>query len=246
MQQMIGKMARRMYGPMLVMGFMIVILAFAIGYFNSQTAAAYFAQRKFVRETTLMTQRASIEAIGLWLPYLKFLGLGLILGGIVMALRVIIDNLQDAGKEVMSNLPEQKRLALPSAPWYALAMPMVMMIGELIFIVALIVAVQLAGVAQQVFANPLPVIDAAGAGSVLLSQVQTIHATAAWLVPLKFLGIATEFLAVTMGLTTITYILKSQTLMLDQGIQIMRTAPKEGKIISIEEKRKAKPRKIAA
>ncbi len=248
MQQMIGKMARRMYGPLLVMGFMIVILSFAIGYFNSQTAAAYFAQSKVVRETTLMSQRASIEAIGLWLPYLKFLGLGLILGGIVMALRVIIDNLQDAGKEVLSNLPQQQRPALPTAPWYGLAMPMVMISGELIFIVALIVAVQLSGVAQQVFANPLPVIDAAGAGSALLAQVQTIHATTAWLVPLKFLGIATEFLSITMGLATIVYILNSQTQMLDQGIQTVRATVAEGKVISFDEKRKSKPqpRKIAA
>ncbi|MFQ5930997.1 MAG: hypothetical protein ACE5MM_01175, partial [Nitrospiraceae bacterium] len=80
MQAMIGRMAR-MYPLLLVMGFMIVAIAFIVGYFNSQTAAAYFAQAKGLRETTLMAQRASIESTGLWLPYFKFLGIGLILGG---------------------------------------------------------------------------------------------------------------------------------------------------------------------
>lgn len=93
MQKIIGKMAR-MYPLLILMGFMIVIIAFVAGYFNSQTAAAYFAESKYVRETSLMAQRASIESVGLWLAYFKFLGIGLILGGIVMALRVIIDHLK--------------------------------------------------------------------------------------------------------------------------------------------------------
>src|SRR3990172_3787321 len=118
MQTMIGKMAR-LYPAMIAMGFMIVLIAFVIGYFNSQTAAAYFAEPKAIRETTLMAQSASIESVGLWLPPFKFLGLGLILGGIVMALRVIIENLLGAGMEVLSNLPPEKRSQMPSPPWYA-------------------------------------------------------------------------------------------------------------------------------
>lgn len=34
------------------MGFIIVILSVVIGFFNSQTAAAYFTESKAVRETT--------------------------------------------------------------------------------------------------------------------------------------------------------------------------------------------------
>jgi len=101
MQKAIGKMAR-VYPLMIVMGFMIVVIAFIIGYVNSQTAAAYFSASKLVRETTLMAQRASIESVGLWLPYFKFVGVGMLLGGIVMALRVIIGALRSqAGMLVM-------------------------------------------------------------------------------------------------------------------------------------------------
>ena len=222
MQKLIGKMAR-MYPLFILMGFMIVVTAFVVGYLNSQAAAAYFAESKVVRETTLMAQRATIESVGLWLPYFKFLGIGLILSGIVMALRVIIDALKGAGNQVLANLPEGKRPALPATPWYGLWMPVVMMLGLTMFIVALIVSIDLAGIAQALFAHPLPEIDAAGAGSALLIQVQAIHSTLAWLIPLKFFAIATEFLAIAMGLSTIIYILSNQTEMIDKGIQLGRS-----------------------
>ncbi|MBW8010855.1 MAG: hypothetical protein FVQ83_06390 [Chloroflexi bacterium] len=221
MQQMIGKMAR-MYSMFILLGFMIVIIAFFVGYSNSQTAATYFAETKLVRETTLMTERASMESIGQWLPYFKFLGLGLILGGIVMALRVIIDNLKAAGEQVMSNLPTEKRPPMPKPPWFGPLMPMVMMVGLLIFIIALVIGFQNASVASKVFSNSLPVIDEAAAGSTLLGQLESIHSTSAWLIPFKFFGIATEFLAIVMGLATIITILTNQTEMIKKGIHVAR------------------------
>jgi hypothetical protein len=205
-----------MYPLMIAMGFVIVVVALVIGYTNSQTAAAYFAEPKAVRETTLMAQAASIHSTGLWLPPFKFLGIGLILGGIVMALRVIIENLMGAGQEVLSNLPPDKRPQMPAPPWYARLMPVVMMGGEMIFVIAFFVGLWLAGIARSVFANPMPTIDAAGPGSALLNGVQTIHAVEGWLVPFKFWGIATEFLAIVMGLATIIYILTAQTNLLDR------------------------------
>ncbi len=213
MQAVIGKMAK-MYPLMIAMGFMIVIIAFIIGYMNAQTAAAYFSTPKIERETTMMAQRAAIESVGLWLPTFKFLGIGLILGGIVMALRIIIDRLKGAGEEVLSNLPADKRPQLPAPPRYATMMPMVMMLGEMIFLLAFGIGLWLAGIARSVFANPLPTIDAAGPGSALLNGIQTIHAVEGWLVPLKFFAISTEFLAITMGLATIIFILSAQTNML--------------------------------
>ncbi|GMR10244.1 MAG: hypothetical protein BMS9Abin28_1065 [Anaerolineae bacterium] len=225
MQQFIGKMSR-MYPLLIVMGFMMVAIAFVVGYFNSQAAASYFSQPKVLRETTLLAERAAIESIDLWLPYFKFLGIGLILGGIVMALRVIIDRLRGAGEEVLENLPAKIRPALPSPPWYAPMMPMIMVLGLLIYIVALIVALGSAADARALFANPIPAIDAAGAGTALLATLSGIKATSAWLVPLKFFGTATEFLAIAMGLSTIIWILSQQTEMIAQGIDIGRTRAK--------------------
>ena len=162
MQKMISKMVP-LFPIVIWMGLMIVALSFVIGFFNSQTAAAYFAERKAIRETTLLGERAAIESTGLWLPYLKFLGLGIVLGGIVMALRVILDNLKQAAGKVLANLPKGKRPAMPEAPWYGKLMPLVMMLGWLIFIIAFIVSLQLGSTAGAVFAHPIPDIDAAGA-----------------------------------------------------------------------------------
>jgi len=220
------------------MGFMIVVLSFVIGFFNSQTAAAYFSESKAIRETTLLVERAAIESTNLWLPYFKFLGLGMVLGGIVMALKVILDNLMQAGGKVLANLPADKRPAMPNPPWYGRMMPVVMMLGMLVFIIALIVSLQLASTARAVFANPIPAIDAAGAGSVLLAQVQSIKATSAWLVPFKFFGIATEFLAIVMGLGTIVYVLTAQTEMLKKGIQMSRSS-KGAEAKPVEEQKQA-------
>lgn len=220
MQAFIGRMAKRMYPVLLGMGFMVVVAAFVVGYFNSQTAAAYFAVPKEIRETSMMAQRASMEATGLWLPYFKFLGLGLILGGIVMALRVIIDRLKAVGVDVLNQLPAGLRPEVPSAPSYGLLMPVVMVFGQIVFVTALGVGIWVARLATQVFSNPVPTIDAAGPGSTLLVQIQTIHAVQAWLVPLKFFGIATEFLAIAMGLGTIVFLLDAQTDLLDKGVQL--------------------------
>jgi hypothetical protein len=221
MQRVIGKMAR-MYPLFILMGIMVVVAALVIGYINSQTAATYYSESKAAREVSLLAERASIESTGAWLPYFKFLGIGLILGGIVMALRVIIDHLQAAGRKVLSNLPVEQRPRLPKPPWLGLLMPLVMMAGWAIFIVALVVSLNVSSTAAQLFANPVAAIDAAGNGSVLLSQLQGVHATAAWLVPFKFFGVATEFLAIVMGLGTIIYILTEQTRLIGRAIQIGR------------------------
>lgn len=219
MQKLIGKMAR-MYPALIGMGFMIVAAAVIVGYVNSQAAEAYFAAPKTVRETTMMNQRAFIESTGLWLPYFKFMGIGLILGGIVMALRVIIDRLKAVGEDVLDQLPSDVRPETPQAPWYGRLMPVVMMLGEMIFIGALAAGIWLASIAGQVFSNPLPTIDAAGSGSVLLTQLQTIKTVSAWLVPLKFFAVATEFLAIAMGLGTIVFLLTEQTKLLDNAVQL--------------------------
>lgn len=221
MQRLIGKMAPR-YPMLIIAGFATVIITFVIGIFNSRTAAAYFATPKKLRETQLMAQHASFGSIDQWLPYLKFLGLGLILGGIVMALRVIIDHLKEAGNDVLSNLPPDQRAAMPATPWYAKLMPMVMLLGEMLLVVALAGSFRVAQLVGSVFSNPNPTIDAAGAGSPILTQWQTVEALTSWLVPLKFVGLSTLFLAIVMGLATIIYILNAQTEILDRSFGIGR------------------------
>ena len=219
MDEMIGSMARSMYKMLIAMGFMIVMLSFLIGFWNSTLAGEYFSATKTTRETTLMSTRVVIEQVGQILPYFKFLGVGMILAGIVMALRVIIDRLRSLGNDVLANLPESNRPAVPSPPGYAMLMPMLMMLGLMIFLLALIVSLWLGfGDVATVFANAFPTIDAAGSGSALNNALVNIKATNAWLVPFKFFAIAIEFLAIANGLAVIIYILTHQTDTLEDAI----------------------------
>lgn len=141
---------------LITVGFMSVAVALVIGAANAQTAELYFGQSELVRETTLMPQRAALESTGLRLPHFKSLGIGLRLGGIVMALRVIIDNLKAVGVEVLSSLPDGQRPRLPAPPWFAALMSALMTLGLVILIVVLVIALGLAGAARQLFAQPLP------------------------------------------------------------------------------------------
>ena len=104
-----------------------------------------------------------------------------------------------------------------------------MMLGLLVFIVALIAGLDIAADARTLFANSIPAIDAAAAGSALLATLEGIKATSAWLIPFKFFGIATEFLAIAMGLSTIIFILSQQTRMIAEGIDIGRKSAKSKK-----------------
>ena len=214
----------RTYPVWIALGFIIVLSALFIGAANSQTAATYFGQSKAVRESTLMAARASFESIDLWLPYYKFLGLGLILAGIVLALQVIQANLQGVSQRVLANLPADRRPATPRPPAFGRLSLALLVVGLVIFLGALAVAAYTATLATQVFANPVPAIDAAGAGSPLLAQLRTIETLQAWLVPFKFLGVSTLFTAIVLGLAAIANTLTVQAQMTQQGIQVARAA----------------------
>jgi len=203
-----------MYGPLLVMGFMIVILSLAIGYFNSQTAAAYFAQSKVVRETTLMSQRASIEAIGLWLPYLKFLGLGLL--AIVMALGIIAKNLRAMGLTILGHIPADKRPTMPEQPRTVRVFQLSALMGVMILMLALVIGIVLAVTVVPSYwnhsiANEL---NPAQVGSALLAQASTAKSFALWLNPLRLVGMGALFTAITLALMVIIGSLRLQANML--------------------------------
>ncbi|RMF78014.1 MAG: hypothetical protein D6737_16080 [Chloroflexi bacterium] len=213
MYSLLGKFAK-IYPIMIVMGVMIVVIAFIIGIINANNAAEYFALDKVTRETTRMDLMQDIQSTLIWMPTFKFLGLGMIMGGIIMALRVIMDNLRGLGYEA---LPRHHHDKIPNPPGFWPLMPMFMMLGMVIFIVALIVGIVTAGDASDLFANPAPVIDAGvtADGVNLIPTIQSIHQTEAWLVPFKFFGISTMFLSITLGLYTIVWILNRQTEVLD-------------------------------
>ena len=126
-------MASRMWAPFLIMGFMIVAAAFIIGIVNSSIAADYFAFSKTTREaadtgSALARQIAMIESTKIWMPALKFLGVGTLLGGITFLLATILGTLRVGGAGVQQALGLEVRM--PRPPMTAKLFPMFMMDGH--------------------------------------------------------------------------------------------------------------------
>lgn len=117
MEKMLQAMMKR-FPWFIGMGIMIVMIAVIIGAVNAANATAYYAVDKITRDSGLQLAqvRAGIESTLVWLPYFKFLGVAMILGGITMALGVIALRLQDLGKKVMASVPENARVPVPPKP----------------------------------------------------------------------------------------------------------------------------------
>lgn len=219
MEQKLQSMMKRF--PLFIgMGFMMVMVAVIIGAVNAGNAADYYAVDRVTRDasTQWAQVRAGIESTTVWLPYFKFLGLAMILGGIVMALGVIATRLQKLGVEVMGSVPQRARVSVPARPKTVMLMRMFMMLGMLIIIVGFIVSLGVAATASSVFSNPVTTIDAAATGSALLNDLASIHANETWLEAFKFVGVASLFLGIVNGLATIAFALKFQQAAIPQVV----------------------------
>ena len=225
MEKMIQKMMKA-YPLFIVMGVMIVVISLIIGIINSGNANAYYAVDKVTRESSLVwaNTRASFESSVIWLPYFKFLGLAMILGGITMALGVIAGRLQNLGKELMSSVPESARVAIPGRPRSVMLMRMFMMLGMLIIIVGFVVALITAGVAADVYSNTVADLDAAATGSALLQDIARVHSAESWLEAFKFVGLSFLFLGIINGLSTIVWALQYQKQAIPEVVQKLPAA----------------------
>ena len=211
MEKILQAMMKRF--PLFIgMGVMIVMIAVVIGTVNAVNAANYYAVDKAARDASvdLAQARASIESIIIWLPYFKFLGVAMILGGIVMALGVINMRLQKLGKAVMASVPEEVRVPMPSRPASIFLMRMFMMLGLLVIIIGFFISLSVASTASAVFNNPITVIDAAPTGSELLAGLASVHSAEAWLEAFKFASLAFLFMGIVNGLASVVFALRYQ------------------------------------
>ncbi|MGB3716236.1 MAG: hypothetical protein WA996_17585 [Candidatus Promineifilaceae bacterium] len=225
MENMLQKMMKR-FPLFIAMGFMIVVIALIIGVVNTTNAVDYYSVEKVTRETLQQWAdvRAGVESTSIWLPYFKFLGLAMILAGITMALGVIATKLMKLGKEVMANVPEKARLAVPERPKSVMWMRMFMMMGMLIILVGFIVALITAGTAADLYSNPIAVIDVSTPGHELLDQLASVHAAESWLEAFKFVGVAFLFIGIVNGLTSIIFALQYQKKAIPQVVENLPVA----------------------
>ena len=206
-------MASKMWAPFLIMGFMLLVGSFIVGLVNSSTAADYFTASKVVREaaetgSTLATQKAFIEATKIWLPAVKFLGLGMLLGGVAFLLATILGALRTGGGRVQEALGVDVKILKP--PMTATLFPMFMMMGMMILVVSLIVGIVTATLAYGYWTHSIATqLNSSTTG--LLADLGTINAVKLWLEPLKFVGMAFLFTGIGLALATIVEVLRWQS-----------------------------------
>lgn len=212
--RMLGGMAKTMWLPLLAMGFMIVGVAFIVGIVNAGWVADWFGASKETREaatsgTELVSLKVKIATVGAFLPGFKFLGLGMLFSGIVMALANIINELRDGGARVQEAVGAEVRLLQkPLAGWI---FPPLMMMGLMLLMVTFGVSWWLATEVNTYWdASIATVLNPASEGSAELSTLGRINAVGAWLAPLKFVGVALLLTSITLALYTVRRIISFQ------------------------------------
>jgi hypothetical protein len=215
MDKMIDTMMK-WYQMFVWLGLIIVLIAFLLSLVGASATATFFLVDKATRETAsagseLVLANVTRHSISTWVPSFKFLGLGIMLGAITMALGLIIKTLRDLGKDVMAHWPADLNPGLPGKPLTARMFPMIMMMGWIVLIIGLIWALSLNGVATSYWNHSIAnELNPASAGSALLTQLGVLSGTTPWLGFLRFLGMAFLFTGITVALTVIIRTLQFQ------------------------------------
>jgi len=209
--------------PMIALvGWMMVLIVFLIGATALSSAhAAFYADAKAVREGADASSafvRANLDShvIETWLPQFKFLGLGLGLMAITMALGSIAKRLRRMGQVISSHLPDDLRPPMPPIPLRVRVFQLSTLMGVMILLAALVVGIMLAaGVVPAYYSHSIAnQLDLAQPGSELLTQLGLVSSFADWLNPLRMVGMAFLFTAITLALTVIIGTLRTQAAML--------------------------------
>lgn len=215
MEKIINVMMKR-YQMFAYLGLIIVLIAFALSLQAADANSTFFTADKATREAAgvgseLVSANVTRHSIPAWVPSFKFVGLGILLGAITMALGTIIQTLRELGKDVMSGWPAHLNPGLPQKPRAAKMFPMIMMVGWMLLIVGLIWAIGLNGTVTSYWNHSIAnELNTAQPGSTLLNQLGTITATLPWLGFLRFLGMALLFSGITVALTVIIRTLQMQ------------------------------------
>jgi len=201
-----------------VMGWMFVLIALLVAAFAlSPALVAFFSDAKAIREgaaagSVFVNANASIHIIEAWLPQFKFLGLGLGLMAIVMALGLIAKNLRTMGIVITNHIAPALRPPIPARPLRIRAFQVSAVMGIMLLMVVLLIGVVLAVTVVAPYwnhsiANEL---NPAQPGSVLLNQLSVASSFKFWLNPLRMSGMSLLFTAITLALTVIISTLKLQ------------------------------------
>jgi len=195
-----------------LMAFGIVVISFLVGLLVLVPAQADFF--------------ADTKAIRAWLPSFKFLGLGLGLLAINMALGLIAKRLRIMGKVVVAHMPADLAPSIPPIPKAIRLMQLSAMMGLMILVVSLVVGIVLAtGTVPDYFDHSIAEeLNLAEPGSTLLDQLATLTSYNAWLAPLRMVGMSFLFTGILIALMVIIQTLRAQSQLLVRMLSEQRLA----------------------
>jgi hypothetical protein len=217
------------YKMFATIGIIIVLIAFWQSTVGASANATFFSVDKAAREaasagSALAAANVTRHLVPTWVPHFKFLGLGILLCSITMALGVIVTTLRNLGTNVMSKWPTSLIPGTPEKPRTAKMFPMLMMMGWVLLIASLVWALGLNGTIASYWNHSVASeLNPAQPGSTLLTQLATITASLPWINLVKFTGMSALFTSITVVLTVIIRTLQHQEKALLNFIQT-RTA----------------------
>lgn len=214
------------YWLVALMGFMIVAGTLLIAIFALSPAIGdFFADSKAVREnagsgSSFVDANVLRHQLTTWLPPFKFLGLGLGLLAINMALGLIAHRLRRMGKVVNAYMrqtsPSDIVPELPAIPRRVRVMQASAMMGMMILMTTFVIGLAIAfGVVTDYYDHSIAnELNVAQPGSTLMDQLGTVSSFSFWLAPLQMVGMAFLFTGVVIALTVIITTLRSQNILL--------------------------------
>lgn len=213
-----------MYPMIAFVGWMIVLIAFFIGLLVLAPAqSSFLSDAKAVREaagagSAFVDANVASHVIEAWLPQFKFLGLGMGLMAITMALGTIAKKLRHMGKVIAAHMPSKLRPPTPPIPGRVRMFQLSTMMGLMLILTVLIIGVVLAtGVVPEYWNHSIAnELNGAETGSALLGQFATIQSYTLWLNPLRMTGMAFIFTGILLALTVIIGTLRLQSMMLSR------------------------------
>lgn len=211
-----------LYPLIAVMGWGTVLVSLLIGALAlSPAQSTFFSDAKAVREaaaagSAFVEANVTAHVIEAWVPQFKFLGLGLGLMAISMALGTIAKRLRRMGTVIAAHIREDLRPQLPTIPKSVRLFQLSTVMGVMVLAAALIIGIVLAtGVVPDYWNHSIAgELNPAQPGSTLLSQLGTISSFGFWLDPLRMVGMAFLFTGITVALTVIIGTLRNQAVLL--------------------------------
>jgi hypothetical protein len=207
-----------MYPMIAVVGWMIVLISFLVGLVALAPAqATFFSDAKAVREaasvgSSFVNANVSAHVIETWLPQFKFLGLGLGLMAIVMALGTIAKRLRHMGATITGHIAQAMRPVMPPIPTRVRVFQLSSIMGLMVLLAVLIIGIVLATDLVPSYWNHAITseLNVAESGSSLLQQLAVMQSFNFWLAPLRMAGMALLFTGITLALAVIIGTLRSQ------------------------------------